>query len=277
MRELGRVPAASTWKPPGTSQRRALIDHLQGLTPQKQHVFEHENRNGRFVNEHEETSDHQQGRVNQQTGEEPRPYPATVHLRGRQLVKPYNRNAQRDEIHRHDRVLQVHVGNFILKEHFHQSEAVQDVNAGAQEATLGMETRGTVGILNDGVDETVKQGRTEQHGDFKPRDAERHFQGDEIQYGRFQNEHHLRGGRDHVDEPCQVREGELPEVAAEDGAFLVETASAFSLASRVFHEEDPPSRYNHQIRGYPRAPVEIREDDEVEIQHAALEKEHEET
>ena len=272
--ELGRVAAAR--QPPDPAHRRALLHQLQERARQEEDVLEHEHGHGHLVHVHLEAAHHQQGGVHQQARGEARPQPPAAQLGRGQLVEPDHRHGQGHEVHGDHGVLEVGGGDLPPQQHLQQREAVQQVQAGAQEAAVGVVPRRPVQVLDDGVDEAEEQRRGEQHHDLEPGGPARHLQRHQVQDGGLQDEHHLGGARDHVDEPGQVGVGELAEVAAEDGALLVEAAGPLPLAPRVLHEEDAPARDHHQVRGDPRAPVQVGEDDEVEVQDAALEDEQQE-
>ena len=137
--ELGRVAAAG--QPPDALHRHTLLHQLQELTRQEEDVFEHEHRHRHFVDVNLETPDHQQGCVDHQARGEAGPQPPAAQLRRRQLVEPDHRHRKGHEIHRDDGVFQVEVGDLAPEQHLHQREAVQQVQAGAHEAALGVVPR----------------------------------------------------------------------------------------------------------------------------------------
>lgn len=212
----------------GGVQDTAGLQGLQATAGQEEEVLQHEEGEWLLVAQEQEAAERQQRRVQQPGGQQQVEGEACGSGRAgcAELVEPQHRRGQAEEVDGDEEVAQrggQRCGAAGLQHQLQQGEAVEEVEAGGEEggrgAVLRRRLRGQkqlAGALGaDGPQQAVEQRGGERQGDAEAGGAQRQAQLDQLQDGGAQDERRLGREGDGVDEPGQMRVG---EVAAAGGA-----------------------------------------------------------
>ncbi|XP_069759701.1 uncharacterized protein [Narcine bancroftii] len=182
------------------------LQHLGTIAAQPKRVLEEKHGNLLLVNKDQETPDHQERGIHRITGQEAEHDALVIRLQRIEFVEPENRNGERDEIDGGDRVLEVHAGDLARQHQLHESEAVQEVQAGPAVVVLGSVAGVAAQVFGHRVQQRVEQGDGRHDHDLKTRGAQGNFQLDQVEDGGLQDQHHFGRAGDDIDEPGQVND-----------------------------------------------------------------------